>query len=146
MLEKVLVVNDNELLLMIAKKMINMNHFAKETITATDGLEALEYFDDLLQNESDPSSSAPEFMFLDLHMPNMNGWEFLKIFTEKYSTHFPNLRVAILSASVEMDEILLLLKYPIVVDFVSTPICDEVLENIKNKYFLKEFQRAPAII
>lgn len=142
MLEKVLVVNDNELLLMIAKKMIHMNQFAKEIHTATDGLEALDFFDDLLQNESDPSSKAPEFMFLDLHMPNMNGWEFLKIFTEKYSNHFPNLRVAILSASVEMEEILLLLKYPIVVDFVSTPICEEVLENIKNKYFQKEFQLA----
>jgi CheY-like chemotaxis protein len=142
MLDKVLVVNDNELLLMIAKKMIDMSNFAKETITATDGLEALEIFDDLLENEADPSSKAPEFMFLDLHMPNMNGWEFLKIFTEKYSAHFPNLKVAILSASVEMDEILLLLKYPIVVDFVATPICGEVLENVKNKYFQKEFQTA----
>jgi CheY-like chemotaxis protein len=142
MLQKVLVVNDNELLLMIAKKMIGISHFAKETITATDGLEALEYFDDLLQNEADPSSMAPEFMFLDLHMPNMNGWEFLKLFTEKYTVHFPDLRIAILSASVEMKEILMLVKYPIVVDFVSTPINEEVLNNIKNKYFKNKFLHA----
>jgi len=142
MLEKVLIVNDNELLLMIAKKMISISHFAKETITATDGLEALEVFDDLLENETDPSSKAPEFMFLDLHMPNMNGWEFLKVFTEKYSIHFPNLKVAILSASVELEEILTLLKYPIVVDFVATPISEEVLESVKHKYFQKEFQIA----
>ncbi|MEI6087342.1 MAG: response regulator [Bacteroidota bacterium] len=141
-MEKVLIVNDNELLLMIAKKMISISNFAKETITATDGLEALEVFDDLLENETDPSSKAPEFMFLDLHMPNMNGWEFLKIFTEKYSVHFPNLKVSILSASVEMEEILTLLKYPIVVDFVATPISEEVLENVKHKYFQKEFQLA----
>jgi CheY-like chemotaxis protein len=142
MLQKVLVVNDNELLLMIAKKMISLSNFANETITATDGLEALGYFDDLLQNEVDPSSKAPEFMFLDLHMPNMNGWEFLKVFTETYSAHFPNLKVAILSASVEMEEILLLVKYPIVVDFVSTPINEEVLDSIKTKYFQKQFQIA----
>ena len=140
MLNKVLVVNDNELLLMIAKKMISISTFANETITATDGLEALDYFDDLLQNETDPSSKAPEFMFLDLHMPNMNGWEFLKVFTEKYSTHFPNLKVAILSASVEMEEILLLVKYPIVVDFVATPINEEVLNSVKTKFFKSQFQ------
>ena len=140
MLNKVLVVNDNELLLMIAKKMISISNFANETITATDGLEALDYFDDLLQNETDPSSKAPEFMFLDLHMPNMNGWEFLKVFTEKYSTHFPNLKVAILSASVEMEEILLLVKYPIVVDFVATPINEEVLNSVKTKFFKYQFQ------
>lgn len=142
MLNKVLVVNDNELLLMIAKKMIGMSNFAKETITATDGLEALDVFEDLLQNEADPASKAPEFMFLDLHMPNMNGWEFLKVFTEKYSAHFPDLKIAILSASVEMDEILMLLKYPEVVDFVATPICDEVLNNIKSKYFQAQFELA----
>jgi CheY-like chemotaxis protein len=142
MLQKVLVVNDNEFLLMIAEKMISISNFAKETITASDGLEALEYFDDLLQNEADPSSMAPEFMFLDLHMPNMNGWEFLKIFTEKYTAHFPDLRIAILSASVEMKEILMLVKYPIVVDFVSTPINEEVLNNIKNKYFKNKFLHA----
>ena len=140
MLNKVLVVNDNELLLMIAKKMISISNFANETITATDGLEALDYFDDLLQNETDPSSKAPEFMFLDLHMPNMNGWEFLKVFTEKFSTHFPNLKVAILSASVEMEEILLLVKYPIVVDFVATPINEEVLNSVKTKFFKSQFQ------
>lgn len=140
MLNKVLVVNDNELLLMIAKKMISISNFANETITATDGLEALDYFDDLLQNETDPSSKAPEFMFLDLHMPNMNGWEFLKVFTEKYSTHFPNLKVAILSASVEMEEILLLVKYPIVVNFVATPINEEVLNSVKTKFFKSQFQ------
>jgi CheY-like chemotaxis protein len=142
MLQKVLVVNDNELLLMIAEKMIGISNFAKETITATDGLEALEYFDDLLQNEADPARKAPEFMFLDLHMPNMNGWEFLKVFTENYSVHFPDLRVAILSASVEMKEILMLAKYPIVVDFVSTPINEEVLNNVKNKYFKNKFALA----
>ena len=70
----------------------------------------------------------------------MNGWEFLKVFTEKYSTHFPNLKVAILSASVEMEEILLLVKYPIVVDFVATPINEEVLNSVKTKFFKSQFQ------
>lgn len=142
MLHKVLVVNDNELLLMIAKKMIALSNFAEETITATNGLEAIEYFENLLQNETDPASKAPEFMFLDLHMPSMDGWEFLEIFTEKYAKHFPKLKIAILSASVDMQEMLMLVKYPIVIDFVSTPINEEILNTVKAKYFDSEFQKA----
>jgi hypothetical protein len=50
------------------------------------GLEALDFFDDLLQNESDPSSKAPEFM---VRVPNicpiLNGWEFLKILDGKHA-------------------------------------------------------------
>lgn len=142
MLHKVLVVNDNELLLLIAKKMIALSNFAEETITATNGLEAIEYFEDLLQNETDPSSKAPEFMFLDLHMPSMDGWEFLELFTEKYGKHFPNLKIAILSASVDIQEMLMLVKYPIVIDFVSTPINEEVLNAVKAKFYASQYQKA----
>ncbi|MEI8073503.1 MAG: response regulator [Bacteroidota bacterium] len=142
MLKKVLVVNDNELLLMIAKKMITLSNFAEETITATNGLEAVEYFESLLENETDPSSKAPEFIFLDLHMPNMDGWEFLEFYVEKFSKHFPNLRIAILSASVDMQEMLMLVKYPVVIDFISTPINTEVLNAIEEKYYKLLLERA----
>jgi CheY-like chemotaxis protein len=132
MLQKVLVVNDNELLLMIATKVIGLAKFAKETITATDGKKALEIFDDLLENNN--TQAAPEFIFLDLNMPVMNGWEFLEIFSNNYAEKFPNLKLAILSASVEMKDILLLEKYRIVIECISTPLSIEILESLKQKY------------
>jgi CheY-like chemotaxis protein len=135
MLQKVMVVNDNELLLMIAKKVIAISHFAQETITATDGLQALAYFDNLLEQKGHSAMDEPEFMFLDLHMPGMDGWEFLEIFTEKYQTYFPKLKIAILSASVDMTDMLMLVKYPIVVDFINTAIDETVLNNIQTKFF-----------
>ena len=135
MLQKVMVVNDNELLLMIAKKVIAISHFAEETVTATDGLQALAYFDDLLEQGGHQTMDAPEFMFLDLHMPSMDGWEFLEIFTDKYQSYFPNLKIAILSASVDMTDMLMLVKYPIVVDFINTAIDESVLQNIQAKFF-----------
>ena len=141
MLNKVLVVNDNELLLLIAKKMIALANFSKETITATNGLEAIEYFEEFCQNKR-PLSEAPEFIFLDLHMPSMDGWEFLAVFTEKYAKQFPNLKIAILSASVDMQEMLMLVKYPIVIDFVSTPINEEVLNTVLAKYYTQQYQKA----
>ena len=140
MLQKVMVVNDNELLLMIAKKMISISNFALETITATDGLEALEYFDHLLEKDGRNIQQQPEFLFLDLHMPSMDGWEFLEIFTEKYQAIFPNLKIAILSASVDMTDMLMLIKYPIVVDFINTAIDERVLGNIERKFFSTELQ------
>jgi CheY-like chemotaxis protein len=139
MLNKTMVVNDNELLTMIAEMMIKSANFAQETIKANDGLEAIQYFDELINQASNPNSSAPEFLFLDLHMPNMDGWEFLEAFSEKYSKHFPDLKIAIMSASVEMKEKQMLRKYPMVVEIIDTPINEEVLNNIKIKNFpLKE--------
>lgn len=74
-------------------------------------------------------------------MPTMDGWEFLEVFTEKYSKHFPNLKIAILSASVDMQEMLMLVKYPIVIDFVSTPINEEVLNAVKAKFYASQHQK-----
>jgi len=130
-----MVVNDNELLLMIAKKVIAISQFAQETVTATDGLQALAYFDNLLEQNGHQAMDAPEFMFLDLHMPSMDGWEFLEIFTQKYQSYFPDLKIAILSASVDMTDMLMLVKYPIVVDFINTAIDETVLNNIQTKFF-----------
>ena len=130
-----MVVNDNELLLMIAKKVIAISQFAQETVTATDGLQALAYFDNLLEQNGHQAMDAPEFMFLDLHMPSMDGWEFLEIFTQKYQSYFPDLKIAILSASVDMTDMLMLVKYPIVADFINTAIDETVLNNIQTKFF-----------
>jgi CheY-like chemotaxis protein len=132
MLQKVLVVNDNELLLMIVTKVISLAKFAYETITATDGEAALKIFDDLINNNN--TATAPAFIFLDLNMPGMNGWEFLEIFSTNYAKIFPNIKVAILSASVEMKDMLLLVKYPIIIEYISTPLSIELLESIELKY------------
>jgi len=67
-------------------------------------------------------------------MPVMNGWEFLEIFSNNYAEKFPNLKLAILSASVEMKDILLLEKYRIVIECISTPLSIEILESLKQKY------------
>lgn len=142
MLNKTMIVNDNELLLMIAEMMVKSANFARETIKANDGLEAIQYFDELINQESDPNSAAPEFLFLDLHMPNMDGWEFLEVFSEKYSRYFPNLKIAIMSASVEMKEKQMLRKYPMVVDIIDTPINEEVLNLIKTQNFPDKMKAA----
>ncbi len=136
-----MVVNDNELLLMIAKKMISISHFAQETVTASDGLQALDYFDAIIAEQGQHIYDQPEFLFLDLHMPSMDGWEFLEIFTEKYQSYFPNLKIAILSASVDMTDMLMLVKYPIVVDFINTPIDEAVLAGIERKFFSSEIAK-----
>lgn len=142
MLNRTMIVNDNDLLIMIAEMMIRSANFAEETIKANDGLEAIHYFDSLIENESDLSSNAPEFLFLDLHMPNMDGWEFLEIFSEKYSSYFPNLKIAIMSASVEMNEKQILRKYPMVIDIIDSPINEEILNGIISKHFQSKVEAA----
>ncbi|HCJ67791.1 MAG TPA: two-component system response regulator [Elusimicrobia bacterium] len=64
---KILFVDDSDLMLKIAKTMLEK--FGYQVLTATNGKEAI----DLAEKEK------PEIIFLDAELPEMDGWEVCKI-------------------------------------------------------------------
>ncbi|WP_309641842.1 response regulator [Flavobacterium sp.] len=133
MLDLVLCVDDDPITLMLCKMVINRSDFAQELITAQNGEEALNYFDDLrLNNLGNEVKRYPQLIFLDLNMPVMGGWEFLDCFTkEDYRTYFKDCKVIVLSSTIDPDDINKAKTYPMVLDFLSKPISKEMLENLK---------------
>ena len=76
MLDLILCVDDDPITLMLCKMVIAKSSFASEIITAQNGEEALNYFDDLkLNNLGAEIKKYPSLVFLDLNMPVMDGWE-----------------------------------------------------------------------
>jgi CheY-like chemotaxis protein len=67
---KVLIVEDNKIALMGMKKILS-EYSDLEICTAENGLIALEFL-------SENQTELPHFTLLDLNMPIMNGFEFLK--------------------------------------------------------------------
>ena len=66
-------------------------------------------------------------------MPVMGGWEFLDIITERrYNEIFPQLKVIVLSFTIDPKDIEKSKSYPMVLDFLSKPITREMLEELKN--------------
>ena len=79
MLDKIFCVDDDPITLMLCKKVIERVEFAKEIITAQNGEEAIQYFNDAAKKmSSDSDLTYPKLTLLDLNMPIMNGWEFLE--------------------------------------------------------------------
>ncbi len=131
MLERILCVDDDPITLMLCKKVIQKSNFSKEIDTAVNGEDALRYFDNLIASSN--SSDYPQFIFLDLNMPVMNGWEFLDLFsTKKYAEHFSNTKVVVLSSTIDPDDIEKSKEYPMVIEFLSKPITTEILSILKN--------------
>lgn len=130
MLSKILFVDDDPITLMLCKKVIEKAEFSKEIITASNGEDALKYFDTIKTNNED---NFPQLMFLDLNMPIMGGWEFLDAFTdENYTSFFPNLKVIVLSSTIDPKDIEKSRSYPMVINFLSKPITKEMLQSIKD--------------
>ncbi|RYZ82510.1 MAG: response regulator, partial [Proteobacteria bacterium] len=127
MLHKLLCVDDDPITLMLYKMVISRAEFASNVSTAANGEEAVAYFDELLINGED----FPKLIFLDLNMPVMGGWEFLDVFsTEKYKT-FRDVKVIVLSSTIDPQDIEKSKSYPQVIDFRSKPISKEMLAELQ---------------
>jgi CheY-like chemotaxis protein len=135
MYNKILFVDDDPITLMLCKKVIERSEFSKEIETAQNGEDALKYFDRLkLELNNNNQVVLPELMFLDLNMPIMGGWEFLDIFSkENYHSIFPDLKVIVLSSTIDPKDIEKSKSYSMVIDFLSKPITKEILNLISNR-------------
>ncbi len=121
---KVMIVDDEKEILEITKRMLEKEGI--QVITANNGREALE----ILKKEK------PDYIFLDIMMPEMDGWEVLRKIKED-----PNLKdipVAMLTVkpiteSIEREEFE---KY--IVDYVTKPFSKrDLIETIKQVYPIK---------
>ena len=133
MLDLILCVDDDPITLMLCKMVITRSTFANQIVTAQNGEEALQYFDDLrMNNPGTATLEYPKLIFLDLNMPVMGGWEFLDHFShEDYRISIPDCKVIVLSSTIDPDDIMKAKTYPMVLDFLSKPISKEMLEGLK---------------
>ncbi len=133
MIDLILCVDDDPITLMLCKMVVSKAGFAKEIVTAQNGEEAIDYFDEIkLNNLGSEIKRYPELIFLDLNMPVMGGWEFLDHFTQSdYEAIFPKTKVLVLSSTIDPQDIDKAKKYPMVLDFLSKPITKEMLADLK---------------
>ncbi|MEQ8357933.1 MAG: response regulator [Cytophagales bacterium] len=75
--------------------------------------------------------NLPEVIFLDINMPEMDGWEFLDKFAELDTEIRDKIDIYMLSSSQNPDDIIRAVKNPFVKDFLSKPL---KLEMIKRKF------------
>jgi CheY-like chemotaxis protein len=133
MITKALIINDDHTSLLIATKFLDKARFADETVTATDGQSGLSFFE-TMPNEGGDTTEAPEFIFLDLFMPIMNGWDFLDVFSKNYACRFPGVRIVIMSAYIDPEDQQRLAQYDMVLDCISTPLDLVKIAEVKQKY------------
>ena len=124
--KSIFVIDDYSINLKVAQMTIKRHGFFVTITTYSEAQFALE---DLV-NHRNNKTLLPDVILLDLHMPVMNGWEFLDKFKEISPCLAKDIEIYILSSSVDIREIQRSKQYSSVNDFLSKPLSIEMMHEI----------------
>ncbi|HYG38542.1 MAG TPA: response regulator [Cytophagales bacterium] len=132
-LDLVMLVDDNDTDNFISKRIIEITKFAKRIEIKNSGKSALEY----LEKNRNNISELPDLIFLDINMPIVDGFVFLFEF-ERFAEAIKNkCKIIILSSSDNKRDIDKIVNNDYVVKFITKPLTENVLEEIKSMPLVK---------
>lgn len=121
--KNIFLIDDDEVTNLINVRLIK-RHYDTNIATYTSAAESL---DDLRSWISSSPGDLPDVIFLDLHMPLMDGWAFLAEFETLPSALKDKCGIIMLSATVETSDLEKSRAYPSVKRFVIKPLTKDKL-------------------
>ena len=126
-LKHVLLIDDNEIDNYISKIMITRKNLTEKISVAASAIEALDYLETLLNKPEE----FPDVIFLDINMPQMDGFGFLEEYS-KFPEHVTaNVSVYMLTSSSDPNDIERATQNPMVKKYFSKPLTESVLNELK---------------
>lgn len=125
-MSKLVLIDDEPIFHQIVQMTIKNSELSKQATYTFDGEVVLDY----LEEKKLDSQSLPDYIFIDLYMPMFDGWDFLNRYQNLYKSLEKNIKVFIVTSSINPSDISRSKLYPFVTSFISKPIRKDVFENI----------------
>lgn len=120
----VLIIEDNPIDVFINTRVIQQSGLSKEVMALQSAREALEFLTQQAIN-----SKLPDLIFLDIRMPDLDGFEFLEEFSELPQRVLELCKIVMLSSTIDPLELEKARNSPFVLAFIPKPLTrDKVLE------------------
>jgi len=121
-----LLIDDNEMDNYISNYMISASKMAEKINVFTSPIEALEYLAILQSNHEE----FPDFIFLDIRMPEMDGFGFLEEYSKFPEDIIKKSSIFMLTSSDHANDIKRALKYYFVRKYLVKPLTRDILNEL----------------
>lgn len=122
----IFLIDDDPIHQQIAKMMIERQEIAREIVSFQEADQALNH---LKAHASEPEL-LPDLILLDLNMPIMDGWEFLDEFEKIKTGLSKQIRIQVLTSSVNEDDVVRVKQYSSVHGYLTKPLNRDIIARL----------------
>lgn len=130
MIEHLLMIDDSEIDNMVHKKIVEKVGFAKNVVVKKSAQSALVYLNEVAVNSPE---LIPNLIFLDIRMPEMDGFGFLVEFNRLPASVLRHSKIIMISSSIDAEDQKKAHDNPYVIKFFNKPLKRADLELIEMK-------------
>jgi len=120
-MKQVYLIDDDEVFVFLTKKLIEKTHQDVTLSVFINGQDAIEQLEKISGNPE----LLPDMILLDLNMPVMDGWEFLKAYEQIQFACPNNIHLYIVTSSISPYEVERAKQIPAVKEFIVKPMVKE---------------------
>ncbi len=125
------IVDDNEIDVLIGTKTVERYDSTINVRSFVRAQDALEVLETMLK----ASEKLPDLIFLDLYMPLLDGWQFLRAFKTMTASQKHEMRIIVTSSTPNEKEIPQQTEFSEVVGHIIKPIDVHRLKEVREKFF-----------
>lgn len=127
LVDQVVLIDDSEIDLFIQRRFLEVFNFANQLKTFASARTALDWL------RTTENSNLPQLIFLDLNMPDIDGFGFLLSFSQLPEVLKKNVRIVILTSSNSRTDLDKALAFENVVQFITKPLKQADIEALRLK-------------
>ncbi len=127
--QRIMAIEDSQIDQYVIEQMMKRSNFAEQATICGSAKDALDKLGELNDNKD----ALPQIIFLDIHMPNMNGFAFLSELEKKYGHIKDLMSVIILTTSLDPIDRTTSNSYSNIKMYLNKPLTIDKLQYVKSQ-------------